>query len=213
MAPEIRGPGIESLEAIGLMTAPRRETAHAPSRRLAVATYTFPAYHLPPTASRVPHHGSRLRRPRADRDCSGELSEFLSIPSVSTLPAHAADCRRAAEWLRDRAREPRLPRRGSDRGGGASGGVGRESARAGAADAPHLRPLRRPAARSARRVGSPAVRADGAGRQAVRARRRRRQGPGVLPAQGLRGGARTRTAARRSTSTSSSRARRSAADG
>jgi acetylornithine deacetylase/succinyl-diaminopimelate desuccinylase-like protein len=30
-----------------------------------------------------------------------ELSAFLSIPSVSALPAHAADCRRAAEWLRD----------------------------------------------------------------------------------------------------------------
>jgi acetylornithine deacetylase/succinyl-diaminopimelate desuccinylase-like protein len=29
-----------------------------------------------------------------------ELSEFLSIPSVSALPAHAADCRRAAEWLK-----------------------------------------------------------------------------------------------------------------
>ena len=29
----------------------------------------------------------------------GELSEFLSIPSVSALPAHAQDCRRAAEWL------------------------------------------------------------------------------------------------------------------
>ena len=28
-----------------------------------------------------------------------ELREFLSIPSVSTLPAHAADCRAAAEWL------------------------------------------------------------------------------------------------------------------
>jgi acetylornithine deacetylase/succinyl-diaminopimelate desuccinylase-like protein len=31
----------------------------------------------------------------------GELSGFLSIPSVSALPTHAADCRRAAEWLRD----------------------------------------------------------------------------------------------------------------
>jgi acetylornithine deacetylase/succinyl-diaminopimelate desuccinylase-like protein len=30
----------------------------------------------------------------------GELSGFLSIPSVSALPEHAADCRRAAEWLR-----------------------------------------------------------------------------------------------------------------
>ncbi len=28
-----------------------------------------------------------------------ELSEFLAIPSVSTLPAHAGDCRAAAEWL------------------------------------------------------------------------------------------------------------------
>jgi acetylornithine deacetylase/succinyl-diaminopimelate desuccinylase-like protein len=29
-----------------------------------------------------------------------ELNEFLSIPSVSALPEHAADCRRAAEWLK-----------------------------------------------------------------------------------------------------------------
>jgi acetylornithine deacetylase/succinyl-diaminopimelate desuccinylase-like protein len=29
-----------------------------------------------------------------------QLSEFLAIPSVSALPAHAADCRRAADWLR-----------------------------------------------------------------------------------------------------------------
>jgi acetylornithine deacetylase/succinyl-diaminopimelate desuccinylase-like protein len=29
-----------------------------------------------------------------------ELNEFLSIPSVSALPAHAPDCRRAAEWLK-----------------------------------------------------------------------------------------------------------------
>src|SRR5690606_20986410 len=28
-----------------------------------------------------------------------ELFEFLSIPSISTLPDHAADCRRAADWL------------------------------------------------------------------------------------------------------------------
>jgi len=28
-----------------------------------------------------------------------ELVEFLRIPSVSTLPAHDADCRRAAEWV------------------------------------------------------------------------------------------------------------------
>jgi acetylornithine deacetylase/succinyl-diaminopimelate desuccinylase-like protein len=29
----------------------------------------------------------------------GELTEFLSIPSISALPNHAPDCRRAAEWL------------------------------------------------------------------------------------------------------------------
>lgn len=29
-----------------------------------------------------------------------ELTEFLSIPSVSALPAHATDCRLAAEWLK-----------------------------------------------------------------------------------------------------------------
>jgi len=28
-----------------------------------------------------------------------ELNEFLAIPSISTLPAHAEDCRRAARWL------------------------------------------------------------------------------------------------------------------
>lgn len=28
-----------------------------------------------------------------------ELTEFLSIPSISALPAHAEDCRRAAAWL------------------------------------------------------------------------------------------------------------------
>jgi acetylornithine deacetylase/succinyl-diaminopimelate desuccinylase-like protein len=30
-----------------------------------------------------------------------ELNEFLTIPSISALPAHAPDCRRAAEWLVD----------------------------------------------------------------------------------------------------------------
>ncbi|MEO8090844.1 MAG: M20/M25/M40 family metallo-hydrolase, partial [Gemmatimonadales bacterium] len=29
----------------------------------------------------------------------GELNEFLAIPSVSAVPAHAPDCRKAAEWL------------------------------------------------------------------------------------------------------------------
>jgi acetylornithine deacetylase/succinyl-diaminopimelate desuccinylase-like protein len=33
-----------------------------------------------------------------------ELNAFLSIPSISTLPAHAADCRRAASWLMEQFR-------------------------------------------------------------------------------------------------------------
>src|SRR5438552_912052 len=33
-----------------------------------------------------------------------ELSAFLRIPSVSTLPAHHADCRRAAEWVAEELR-------------------------------------------------------------------------------------------------------------
>ncbi len=30
-----------------------------------------------------------------------ELTEFLAIPSISALPGHAGDCRRAAQWLMD----------------------------------------------------------------------------------------------------------------
>lgn len=33
-----------------------------------------------------------------------ELSEFLSIPSISALPDHAGDCRRAAGWVMDQLR-------------------------------------------------------------------------------------------------------------
>jgi acetylornithine deacetylase/succinyl-diaminopimelate desuccinylase-like protein len=38
-----------------------------------------------------------------------ELNKFLSIPSISTLPDHAADCRRAAGWLMDQFRALGLP--------------------------------------------------------------------------------------------------------
>ncbi len=38
-----------------------------------------------------------------------ELNEFLSIPSISTLPAHAADCRRAAAWLMEEFRALGFP--------------------------------------------------------------------------------------------------------
>ena len=38
-----------------------------------------------------------------------DLSEFLRIPSISTLPDHAADCRRAADWLVERFRRLGCP--------------------------------------------------------------------------------------------------------
>ena len=38
-----------------------------------------------------------------------ELNSFLEIPSVSTLPNHAADCRRAAGWLMDQFRHLGFP--------------------------------------------------------------------------------------------------------
>ena len=38
-----------------------------------------------------------------------ELSEFLAIPSVSALPAHTADCRQAAEWLKHHLTELGCP--------------------------------------------------------------------------------------------------------
>jgi acetylornithine deacetylase/succinyl-diaminopimelate desuccinylase-like protein len=38
-----------------------------------------------------------------------ELNEFLTIPSVSALPAHAADCRRAAAWLEQHLKQLGCP--------------------------------------------------------------------------------------------------------
>ena len=57
----------------------------------------------------------------------GELSGFLSIPSVSALPAHAADCRRAAEWLRDELVQPRLSHGASSSRGRAIRSSGRRA--------------------------------------------------------------------------------------
>ena len=47
--------------------------------------------------------------PREQARMLRELSEFLSIPSVSALPSHASDCRRAAVWLMDEFRRLGCP--------------------------------------------------------------------------------------------------------
>jgi amidohydrolase len=38
-----------------------------------------------------------------------KLDEFLRIPSISTSPDHAADCRRAAQWVQQFLLDAGLP--------------------------------------------------------------------------------------------------------
>ncbi len=43
------------------------------------------------------------------KEFDAELDAFLRLPSISTDPSHAADTRRAAEWVADRARAAGVP--------------------------------------------------------------------------------------------------------
>ena len=116
-----------------------------------------------------------------------ELKQYLAIPSISALPR--ARRRRPPLRRMDRRRVPRRrPReREADRDAGQPGGVRRLAQRARQADHPLLRPLRRAAGGPAEPVDQPAVRGHGARRRDLRARLRRRQGPGVHAHQGRRG--------------------------
>ena len=105
----------------------------------------------------------------------------------SALPEHAGDVRRAAEWTADSCRAAGLENVEADRDAGQSGGLRRLAPRARQADDPLLRPLRRAAGRPGEPLDQPALRGDGARRRDLRARRRRRQGPGVHAHQGDRG--------------------------
>jgi acetylornithine deacetylase/succinyl-diaminopimelate desuccinylase-like protein len=50
----------------------------------------------------MPHTEALLASLDADRDAAvARLIDWLRIPSISAQPAHAADCVRAAEWVRD----------------------------------------------------------------------------------------------------------------
>ncbi len=86
-----------------------------------------------------------------------ELKALLAIPSISALPEHAADVRRCAEWCGDEMRRIGLQNVRLIDTPGNPDRLRRLAGRAGRADHPVLRPLRRAAGRSARPVGVAAV--------------------------------------------------------
>ena len=103
---------------------------------------------------------------------------FLRIPSISGIPAHAPDCRAAAEWLADAMTDGRARARRGLGDHRPSGRVRGLAACRGRPDGHRVRALRRPAGRSARAVDLAAVRAGDRRRPDARAWRGRRQGPG-----------------------------------
>ena len=115
-----------------------------------------------------------------------ELKAYLAIPSISALPQHAAGRPevRGVDASGDGAH--RTAERPADRDARPSGRLRRLAGRGRRADDPVLRPLRRAARRSARSLGVAAFRGDGARRRDLRARRGRRQGPGLHALQGHR---------------------------
>ena len=113
------------------------------------------------------------------------LKTFLRIPSISTLSEHKPDIRRAAEFVRGELHSAGLAAELIE----GSGNPLVYAEWRGAPGKPTdslLRPLRRAAARSAGRMEIAAFRAGSPRRRSLRARRRRRQGPG-LPADQSRG--------------------------
>ena len=115
-------------------------------------------------------------------------SSFCRIPSVSTDPAYAPDMRRGRRLGRgpaDAAPGSSVSR--SPRPAAIRPSLAEWLQRRGRAHGPGLRPLRRAAARPAGRLAEPALRADGARRPPLRARRLRRQGAGADPDPGRRG--------------------------
>ena len=89
-----------------------------------------------------------------------ELKQYLAIPSISALPQHQGDVRRAAEWSADHMRAIGLENVRLIETPGNPIVYRRVAERARRADDAVLRPLRRAAGRSRRIVGIAAVRSD-----------------------------------------------------
>ena len=102
-----------------------------------------------------------------------ELKALLRIPSISTLPEHNDDCRKAAEVLAAELKRIGMEHVRLIETVGTSPCLCRLAARQWQAYCARLRPLRRAAPRSDRRMALAALRACGAQRQPLRPRRGR----------------------------------------
>ncbi len=110
-----------------------------------------------------------------------ELADFLRIPSVSALPAHAQDVRRAAEWAADNLRKAGVPHVEILETGGHPSVYGEWIVDESLPTYLNLRPHRR-AARGPRSIcGRRRLLSRGARRQNVRPRRRPLQRLRVYP--------------------------------
>src|SRR5260221_14229964 len=68
-----------------------------------------------------------LERASAGREqAEADLFEFLAIPSVSALPAHDADTRRACEWTAERLRRMGMAVEVAEGAGGRHPGISAE---------------------------------------------------------------------------------------
>ena len=113
-----------------------------------------------------------------------ELTEFLSIPSISADPARKPEMRQAAEWV---AAQLAFANGRVVETAGHPVVLGEWLERAGCTDDPRLRPLRRAAARRRGRVGDAAVLAERPRRSHLCPRRDRRQGADARAVEGRRG--------------------------
>ena len=135
------------------------------------------------SVSRRPRRGRCLRLCR--RAPPGVPRPADRLPAPAQHQRARAGHRRGGRAHRRRD-EPAGPggARGADRR--LADGAGRVGRGTRQADRPPLRPLRRAAARPARRVGLPALRADDPRRARLRPRRGRQQGAALRPAAGAR---------------------------